>query len=671
MTEQTRAALAAALDEWMESAAISTTAELAAALGPRWRSDPDHGLIGPGGALMRPTLGRMAYTVPGRVGLWNGATAGEVLLAWHEAGVPLPDAALLALAAASVPVRAETAAPGAGEGTAPRGVFPSRRSRPGVFPMVALRGFHEAAKEAPPAHGDLLLGYRVEHLPELWFGVGYRDYEPHTFWLGPRGCDPHYTRLNASQVVLWAPFEEPGCFDPARPEYVHPGVFWSDVLGDDAPFEDATHNCLRCDVYVHLMREAAAALTGEDKAARSTALAKLNRALKVAHLPQAALPPARPDCAACPTVRRMREALETARGHLRQIADSLGPVSWSDCEALCAAAEAIDGALPGDWRSLAPRVPPVGSAALAPPAPGAAEAGAEGTDEAPDGAEAWQDTALLLDAEAVDLRRALDDIRALCDRSGVKPRTGPPGSHPCWTTERVREVAEDCAALRARVAELEASLCTPGLDGDCGTCPRGAGILPGALVCDATAPYYLLRVLGVRDGRILVCGFEGQDGVPDAGSDGQCSQWLTPQGDTWTDDDGERVFRLVPAEVAEETAGAIVSRTMHDPEMTDGDAMARLVRSEKALAARVAELEGECNRGVEILHDAVAREIAKTAAADARCARLAAVVRAEDAVRALRLTDDGETCDRTRIALSVARAALQPGDVPEPGKDET
>lgn len=54
-----------------------------------------------------------------------------------------------------------------------------------------------------------------------------------------------------------------------------------------------------------------------------------------------------------------------------------------------------------------------------------------------------------------------------------------------------------------------------------------------------------------------------------------------------------------------------------------------------------------------------------TDALTARCDRLAAVVRAERAVESLRLTDDGETCDRVRSEALVARAALQPGDAGE------
>jgi hypothetical protein len=38
------------------------------------------------------------------------------------------------------------------------------------------------------------------------------------FWLGSRGLDPHYQRLNADQVVIWRPLDLPFCFRDGRPD---------------------------------------------------------------------------------------------------------------------------------------------------------------------------------------------------------------------------------------------------------------------------------------------------------------------------------------------------------------------------------------------------------------------------------------------------------------------
>lgn len=106
---------------------------------------------------------------------------------------------------------------------------------------VNLNGFTLASKEAPPAHQPVILGYRVNHLPEVWFGIGYRDPShvrdmPDRYWLGPRGCDPHYDGLSADDVILWRAFDKPFSFeDDTR----HGSTYlqWRWILGD--PEEDA------------------------------------------------------------------------------------------------------------------------------------------------------------------------------------------------------------------------------------------------------------------------------------------------------------------------------------------------------------------------------------------------------------------------------------------------
>lgn len=85
---------------------------------------------------------------------------------------------------------------------------------PGIYASVNLNGFVLASEERPAAHAEVILGYRVPHIPEVWFGIGYRDGD--RYWLGPRGLDPHYAQLNADQVVIWKAIDWPFQFDEGR-----------------------------------------------------------------------------------------------------------------------------------------------------------------------------------------------------------------------------------------------------------------------------------------------------------------------------------------------------------------------------------------------------------------------------------------------------------------------
>lgn len=127
-----------------------------------------------------------------------------------------------------------------------------RGGRSDAYPNVNLNGFTLVSREAPPAHQPVILGYRVDYLPEIWFGIGYRDPihvrgVPDCYWLGPRGRDPHYDGLSAEDVILWRAFDKPFCFeDDARQGSAY--LQWRWILGDadeDAAFAadeaNATH----------------------------------------------------------------------------------------------------------------------------------------------------------------------------------------------------------------------------------------------------------------------------------------------------------------------------------------------------------------------------------------------------------------------------------------------
>lgn len=91
---------------------------------------------------------------------------------------------------------------------------------PGIYASVNLNGFTLVSHELPPENKSVILGYRVPHLPEVWFGIGYRRAEKFNdvYWLGATGLAPNYHRLNADQVVIWRAFDKPFCFDEGRPD---------------------------------------------------------------------------------------------------------------------------------------------------------------------------------------------------------------------------------------------------------------------------------------------------------------------------------------------------------------------------------------------------------------------------------------------------------------------
>lgn len=120
------------------------------------------------------------------------------------------------------------------------------------------------------------------------------------------------------------------------------------------------------------------------------------------------------------------------------------------------------------------------------------------------------------------------------------------------------------------------------------------------------------------------------------------------------------VWPLRPAEPAEDEVSAVLAAATES-------ATARDARDDevRALRERVAELTGRCDaaeaarRDAECELDLAAGEW--RALAESRD-RLAAVVTAEDAARVLHREDCPE-CDRLRIAVTDARAALLPGDL--------
>ena len=93
---------------------------------------------------------------------------------------------------------------------------------PGIYASVNLNGFTLTGHEKPPENATVILGYRVPHLPEVWFGLGYRrsdkigDERRDTYWLGATGLEPNYHRLKADQVLMWKAVDLPFCFDDGR-----------------------------------------------------------------------------------------------------------------------------------------------------------------------------------------------------------------------------------------------------------------------------------------------------------------------------------------------------------------------------------------------------------------------------------------------------------------------
>ena len=102
---------------------------------------------------------------------------------------------------------------------------------PGRYDSVNLNGWTLASERKPPEHKPVLLGYRVPHLPEVWFGVGYR--RDGGYWLGPRGLSPHYARLNADQVVIWSDFESPFSFSDDYPDERSDYLQYRYILGEE------------------------------------------------------------------------------------------------------------------------------------------------------------------------------------------------------------------------------------------------------------------------------------------------------------------------------------------------------------------------------------------------------------------------------------------------------
>lgn len=113
---------------------------------------------------------------------------------------------------------------------------------PGVYNAVNLNGWTLASEETPASHRSVLLGYRVPHLPEVWFGVGFRD-GSQCYWLGSRGLDPHYQELHVDQVVIWRAVEWPFEFNDqhrAHNDYLQ----YRYVLGEEKPAIDLAYRAV-------------------------------------------------------------------------------------------------------------------------------------------------------------------------------------------------------------------------------------------------------------------------------------------------------------------------------------------------------------------------------------------------------------------------------------------
>jgi hypothetical protein len=107
-----------------------------------------------------------------------------------------------------------------------------RKVHDGSFPYVNLNGWRLVSEQAPPNMIPCLLGYLAERHPcaVLQYGIGYRDYN-YCYWLGPRGIDPNYTRLENWQIILWRSINLPFTFDNERKGNTY--VQARNILGDE------------------------------------------------------------------------------------------------------------------------------------------------------------------------------------------------------------------------------------------------------------------------------------------------------------------------------------------------------------------------------------------------------------------------------------------------------
>jgi hypothetical protein len=109
-------------------------------------------------------------------------------------------------------------------------IIKDKVKHPGLYGSVNLNGWTLISEEKPLSDHSVLLGYRAPHIPEVWFGVGYRDGD--RYWLGPRGLDPHYCPLDAADVIIWLDYQKPFCFDDGSTgtsEYLQ----WRYILGEE------------------------------------------------------------------------------------------------------------------------------------------------------------------------------------------------------------------------------------------------------------------------------------------------------------------------------------------------------------------------------------------------------------------------------------------------------
>lgn len=111
-------------------------------------------------------------------------------------------------------------------------IITGKVKHPGRYDSVNLNGWTLASEQEPPQHKTVLLGYRVPHLPEVWFGVGYR--RDSMYWLGARGLNPNYDRLSADQVVIWKNFDKPFSFSDRYPGEQIDYLQYQYILGDEA-----------------------------------------------------------------------------------------------------------------------------------------------------------------------------------------------------------------------------------------------------------------------------------------------------------------------------------------------------------------------------------------------------------------------------------------------------
>lgn len=81
-----------------------------------------------------------------------------------------------------------------------------------------INGWTEPCNGLPVEFRSVALAYEIPGQTGVYYGFGHRDQSSRCYWLGPRGVDPHYTRIEIGQVLAWCEMEFPVVWEPGRYE---------------------------------------------------------------------------------------------------------------------------------------------------------------------------------------------------------------------------------------------------------------------------------------------------------------------------------------------------------------------------------------------------------------------------------------------------------------------